>query len=618
MGQVFVVMGVSGCGKSSVGKAVATKINATFLEGDDFHSLANKMKMNAGFPLVDDDRWPWLQALCDRANTYEGKVVITCSALKKTYRDFIRNKFKECTFIYLKGDIKTIETRLEKRTHHYMPNSLLQSQFDILEEPTEAFVINIDKPLDEIIDLIIKKIDMKYQVGLFGLGVMGKSLARNIASRNISVMTYNMPFAGEENVVSNFIDQHGSENLNGSTELPEFIASLAQPRLIILMITAGQAVDDTIELLMPHLDKGDMIVDAGNTFYKDTQRRYEFLKSKEMHFIGMGVSGGEEGALKGPSIMPAGDEAAKNRLLPILNKICAIADGLPCVNWFGHGGGGHFVKMIHNGIEYADMQIISEAYAILKNGKGMTNDAIASYFQSLKLSPQNSYLVDITIDILRKKIDGNYILDDILDVAGHKGTGVWTSITSLELGVAAPTIVAAMNQRILSSEKKLRSLSNTEQTTTLNIDLDDLQNAMLFSRLIALTEGIHIMTQAGKKYDWNYNLKDILQTWRGGCIIRSDMLKLIIESLENDNVNHLFENEKFNYYLSNLYPSIQKIAAALAMSNIACPALLASIEYYKTLNTAFLPINLIQAQRDYFGAHTFKKLSGGGSVHVEW
>lgn len=614
-------MGVSGTGKTTIGKLLSTKLNATYIEADAYHPAANIEKMANGIALNDDDRWPWLDALCDAINNAEGPVIASCSALKEVYRSYIKQKIGDYHLVYLYGNKEVIHQRMAAREGHYMSAAMLQSQLDILQPPEKCIAIDIENDINQIVEKITKLMDTKYEIGLLGLGVMGKSLARNMAGKGIPVMAYNMPFAGEENVVNNFISQYGSDTLQGAADLPQFILALKQPRLILLMITAGKAVDDTIELLIPHLSPGDMIIDAGNTYFADTNMRYDYLKQKGLHFIGMGVSGGEEGALIGPSIMPAGDDDAKERLLPILKKICAEADGIPCVNWFGHGGGGHFVKMIHNGIEYADMQLISEAYAILKHGLQMSNEDIANHFASYKATTQNSYLIDITIDVLKKKINGEAIIDNILDVAGHKGTGVWTSTTSLEIGVAAPTIVAAMNQRILSAQKALR----TEQGTALgqvetSIELSDFDDALLFSRLIALTEGLHILTTAGKKYDWNYSLRDILQTWRGGCIIRSDMLLTIMESLDGaESVDHLLQSPMFSKTLATLYPSAKKLMAALAQTDIATPSLAAAIQYYKTLKTHYLPINLIQAQRDYFGAHTVKLLTDTDrSVHIDW
>ncbi len=621
MQKVVLIMGVSGSGKTTIGTLLSKKVNATYLDADDFHPTYNKEKMKNGIPLTDEDRWPWLDALADAIIEARCDVVASCSALKEIYRAYIEKKIGKYQLVFLSGNVPTIRERMLARKGHFMTIDMLQSQLDILEKPMNAINIEIENSLENNVAKIINEMDYKSEIGVFGLGVMGKSLARNMANKGISVLTYNLPLPGEENKVSNFIEEFGNEKLQGASDLIQFIDGLKSPKLILLMITAGKAVDDTIELLLPHLVKGDMIIDAGNTYFADTDIRYEYLKTHGLHFIGMGVSGGEEGALIGPSIMPAGDDEAKLRLLPILKKICAVADGIPCVNWFGHGGGGHFVKMIHNGIEYADMQLISEAYAILKHGLHMKNDAIANHFETYKTTPHNSYLIDITIDVLRKKINGEAIIDNILDVAGHKGTGVWTSTTSLELGVAAPTIVAAMNQRILSAQKKLR----TEQGTQLGqvettIELSDFDNALLFSRLIALTEGLHILTTAGKKYDWNYSLKDILQTWRGGCIIRSDMLLTIMESLDgNDALEHLFESPTFNCKLAALYPSAKKMMMALAMTDIATPSLAASLQYYKTLKTQYLPINLIQAQRDYFGAHTVKLLTDtDNSVHIDW
>jgi 6-phosphogluconate dehydrogenase len=614
-------MGVSGVGKTTIGTALALDMDAKYLDGDAFHSIQNREKMANGYSLDDNDRWPWLQSLCDAINFEEKSVVASCSALKNIYREFIWQRIGPFKLIYLHGDKNIIYERMTKRENHFMPTSLLQSQMDMLEEPQSAIKIDVNKSMELIIKEIKIKMEAINEIGVLGLGVMGKSLARNISNNGFPVTVYNLPFVGEETVVNDFIEEHGNENLVGAADLTDFIKSLKAPRLILLMITAGKAIDDTIELLLPLVEKGDMIIDAGNTFYEDTERRYEYLKAKGLHFIGMGVSGGEKGALIGPSIMPAGDIHAQERLMPILNKISAIADNIPCVNWFGHGGAGHFIKMIHNGIEYADMQIISEGYFILKHGYSFSNEEIASHFQTLKGTLHSSYLIDITIEILLKKENDQFLLDDILDVAGHKGTGVWTSISALKLGVAAPTIIAAMNQRILSSEKKLRMLSiEKQQGNKIELDINTFNSAILFARLTAIAEGMHILKAASKKYYWDYKLADVVQAWRGGCIIRSEMLTLFLDVfIDGENFDHVMETQKFRTYMSGLFISAKSLNKSLSDTTLATPAFSAALQYYNTLMTDYLPINLIQAQRDYFGAHTYEKLSNvGEKVHTKW
>jgi 6-phosphogluconate dehydrogenase len=467
---------------------------------------------------------------------------------------------------------------------------------------------------------IIKEIKNKmntFELGVFGLGVMGKSLARNFASRKIPVNTYNHVLnKAEENVGLDFSKQFGSDFLGNSIVIGDFIQSLKKPRLILLMISAGKPIDDTIELLLPLLDKGDMIIDAGNSYFKDTERRNIHIVDKGLNFVGMGVSGGEEGALIGPAIMPAGNDLAKDRLLPLLQKISAVADNMPCVKWLGHGGAGHFIKMIHNGIEYADMQIISEAYALLKDN-GWDNFAIADEMSSW--NEHKSYLIDITTQILKYKENDTFLLDEILDVAGHKGTGSWTSMCSFELGVAAPTIVAAMNQRILSTHKNIRLNLGSEISSNEAINPVLIRRAAFFARMVALAEGIHMIKAAANLYGWRYNIKDILQIWRGGCIIRSDMLLNFLDIENIEICNNLFECNDFIFLLDQNKDAVAELISIQSQNRMPLPCIHAAFEHYRTMYSSFLPINLIQAQRDFFGAHTFKKVfSGDRTYHSSW
>ncbi len=619
----ILVMGVSGTGKTTIGKALANHYQIPFLEGDDFHPRANVDKMSNGIPLQDEDRWPWLKTLANAMNDTQNGYVVSCSALKEAYRQYLKeNTDAPFNIIFLEGDAELISSRMQNRKDHYMPESLLQSQFNTLEVPTDAIAVSIDEDVRTITNKIIQILKKKSTIGLLGLGVMGKSLARNLANNKISTLVYNLSFPGEEKVVDTFIDEHGNEFLTGAKSLETFIAGLDSPRQVLLMIKAGDPVDEMIEKLIPLLDKGDTIIDAGNSFYKDTRRRSQYLDNKGLHFVGMGVSGGEEGALKGPAIMPAGSEHSKKALLPELKKIAAVADGIPCVNWVGPDGAGHYVKMIHNGIEYADMQILTEAYAILKRGFNWDNEAIADEMSNWKATIHNSYLLDITINILSKKSGNEYILDTILDVAGHKGTGMWTTLESFEMGVPAPTIVSAMNQRILSSYKDLREeLDFGVKDCTINQDmLPNMCKAMSFPRLIALIEGFHLLIKAGEKYAWNLNLQEIAQLWRGGCIIRSDMLLLIREGLKNNpRPEHLLQLPEIREELNEGLAELEKLISAIAHCHLAIPAISNALNYYKSMTTGYLPINLIQAQRDYFGAHTYRTLGDRNkAVHTIW
>ncbi len=473
---------------------------------------------------------------------------------------------------------------------------------------------------------------MLHEIGVLGLGVMGKSLARNFASRGIRVSVFNMPLPGEENTTKQFVEEYGTDSFYGARDLKDFVESLKKQRLILLMIKSGDPVDEMIEALLPFLEPGDSIIDAGNSFYKDTQRRSAYLSSKDIHFVGMGVSGGEEGALIGPSIMPAGTDLSKERLLPLLEKIAAVVYHEPCVHWIGTDGAGHFVKMVHNGIEYGDMQLLSEAYGICRFAAGMENAAIADLFEENLTNFHESYLLSITIDILRKKEKDDYVLDNILDVAGHKGTGMWTSREALEMGVAVPTITAAMNQRIISSYKHIRNQFSEKMFRLNNVIQPEilqkvLAPALLAARLAAHAEGFHLMQVASDRYQWNLNLEEIAKIWRGGCIIKSSMLPIIAkayydasESEEVERLEHLFLDETYQMLVNNNIVALSGLLSSIKMgSDLATPCLSAAHDYVRSLGSKKLPINMIQAQRDYFGAHTYRTIDKPEiAVHTNW
>lgn len=631
--MLFLVMGVSGCGKSTIAKELSIALQIPFIEADNFHPEPNIAKMKNGQALTDEDRLPWLQNLAQALQKNERNGgVLACSALKESYRATLNSLIHSpLQIIYLKGNFETIQKRMEERTGHFMPSHLLQSQFDALEEPQNVWTFDIKNNPKKIISQILEKTKMDSNnntladIGIIGLGVMGKSLARNFASKSFKVAVYNAPLPGEENVVQDFVVKFSDLDFISSNSLLDFVKKIKPSRVILLMVKSGDPVDQLIDQLLPHLKKEDMIIDAGNSYFKDTIRRFQFLEKQGIEFVGMGVSGGEEGALKGPAIMPAGSDSSKNKLLPMLKKIAAVADQQPCVNWIGSDGAGHFVKMIHNGIEYADMQLLTEAYAIAKHSLQIENNEIADHFSPWKKSAHNSYLLDITIDILRFKKDGHYLLENILDVAGHKGTGLWTVREALELGVPAPTITAAMNERILSGKKDLREELASKNDNLINDYevskiLSHLEDAILFARLIALAEGFYLIQQACKKYDWKMNMAQVAQLWRGGCIIRSDMLKIIITAFEEQpNAEHLFAIPSFSNILKQKRKSASILLSETAKSKVSTPALSAAMNYHKSLNTNYLPINLIQAQRDYFGAHTYRTLEERNtSFHTKW
>jgi len=623
----ILVMGVSGSGKTTLARALSQHLNLKMIEADDYHPEGNVSKMKSGIPLNDDDRSPWLSAL-NKAILQNKACVLACSALKKNYRDMLKAGVSHFVTVYLEGDFDTIHRRMRSRGGHFMPPALLQSQFDTLEPPLTCIKIDIESSTENQIATVKQKLIKieenhmkKADIGLIGLGVMGKALARNLASKNHTVAVYNVPFPGEEKVVKEFTKSYSEMDFIGCDNLEELVNNLVRPRKIILMIKAGNPVDEMVDKLLPILDEGDMIIDAGNSFYKDTESRTARCKNQGINFIGMGVSGGESGALNGPSIMPSGNPGCIDEVLPILQKIAATADGYPCVRWIGKGGSGHFVKMIHNGIEYADMQLISEIYFIMKHLLGRTNEEIASTLSKWKDSLHNSYLLDISINILRKQENGHYVIDEILDVAGHKGTGLWTSREALELGVPVPTIHAAMNQRILSSFKDTREkVGWSSMDTRVEISEEELMGGLLFCRFISIFEGIHMIATADKKYLWGISLKDVLSVWRGGCIIRSDMLLPLKEIFsEADVTGHPLENDKAFNMLNELYPLAHHMSMKLSQSHLSLPCIHAAIDHYRSMTTAYLPINMIQAQRDYFGAHTYKRLDNrNNSYHTQW
>jgi len=466
-------------------------------------------------------------------------------------------------------------------------------------------------------------------IGIFGLGVMGKSLAKNLSNKGFKVAVYNLPLKGEENVVADFAAANPSANFFPAKDLLQFVESLEPPRKILLMVKSGAPVDAVISQLESHLSKGDIVIDGGNSYFKDTIRREKALAAKEIFYVGMGVSGGEKGALLGPSMMPAGNEEVKEHLLPMLQKIAAKAEGEACVDWIGENGSGHFVKMVHNGIEYADMQILGETYSILKRVFGDNQTEMADYLADWQNNTlHHSYLLETTLQILRYQENGRNLLPQILDVAGHKGTGLWTVKEALDLGVPIPTIAAAMNSRITSAHRSLRirvggsssKFLTYEPIGLLHSIKHILSDAILAARLIALAEGFHLLSVASKTYDWSLSMVNVAKIWRGGCIIRSKMLPEVMAAFEGIETNqHLFESSSFSSLLALKIPALEELLEILVRRHCPCPALSAALQYYHSMHEGYSPINLIQAQRDSFGAHGYRKLEGGEEVfHTEW
>ena len=464
-------------------------------------------------------------------------------------------------------------------------------------------------------------------IGLIGLAVMGENLALNMESKGFSVAVYNRTTSK----VDDFVKGRGAgKKITGCHSMEELAASLCVPRKAFIMVKAGQAVDDAIEQLLGVFEKGDIIIDGGNSNYKDTIRRAAYVESKQLRYIGAGVSGGEEGALKGPSIMPGGSPAAWNPVKPVFQAIAAKAEGgSPCCDWIGENGAGHFVKMVHNGIEYGDMQLICEIYDIMKNILGLSCDEMADVFDEWNRGKLNSYLVEITRDILRyKDTDGKPLVERILDTAGQKGTGTWTGIAALDFGVPLTLIGEAVFSRCLSSVKdervkasKIFSKPKAAVIADKTAFIKDLEKALYAAKVVSYAQGFLLMRKAAKKYKWNLNYGGIALMWRGGCIIRSVFLDKIKEAFDkNPASDNLLMDPFFTKILEDAQDSWRRVVSTAVQSGITTPAFSSALAYFDGYRTERLPANLLQAQRDYFGAHTYERVdkARGEFFHTNW
>ncbi|MGA8263513.1 MAG: decarboxylating NADP(+)-dependent phosphogluconate dehydrogenase [Ignavibacteriaceae bacterium] len=467
----------------------------------------------------------------------------------------------------------------------------------------------------------------KADIGLMGLAVMGENLILNMESKGFTVAVFNRTLSK----VDHFINGRAKgKNIIGAHSVEEFIGSLKKPRKVMCMVKAGKAVDDFIELVLPHLEKGDLIIDGGNSHFPDSIRRTKYLEEKGLLFIGAGVSGGEEGALKGPSIMPGGSPGAWQIVKPIFQAIAAkVENGTPCCDWVGENGAGHFVKMVHNGIEYGDMQLISESYLIMKNLLGMNADEIQKVFKEWNKGELDSYLIEITADILaHKDEDGKPLVDKILDTAGQKGTGKWTGIASLELGVPLTLIGEAVYGRCLSAMKndrveasKILSGPRPKFEGDKKAFIEDIRKALFASKIISYTQGYVLMKTAADEYKLNLNNGGIALMWRGGCIIRSAFLSKIKEAFDkNPSLPNLLLDPFFKEKVESSQEAWRRVVAASVMNGIWIPAMSTALNYYDGFRTERLPANLLQAQRDYFGAHQYERVDKprGEFFHTNW
>lgn len=465
------------------------------------------------------------------------------------------------------------------------------------------------------------------EIGVIGLAVMGSNLAMNIADNGFLTAVYNRSSTKTEKLVA----EAGELPIQGYYSLEEFTASLIKPRKIILMVQAGVAVDSTIGLLLPLLDQGDLIIDGGNSYYQDTVRRHKTLQDEGILFLGTGISGGEEGARFGPAIMPGGDQAAYNQVEHILTAISAKVDGEPCCTYIGEDGAGHFVKMVHNGIEYADMQLISEAYAIMKQLPGYTPDKLQSVFAEWSQGELSSYLIDITTDIFGKKDDetGGYLVDKILDTAGQKGTGKWTSQIALDLGVPVSTITSAVFERYISAMKTERvqassilrgpKVDNTMSEEDADGLTEDIRKALYASKICSYAQGFGMMRAAAKEYNWHLDLGKIAMIFRGGCIIRAQFLNRIMEAYDKQpELANLLLDEYFSQAVEDYQEAWRRVIVHAVKAGISVPGFSSALAYFDSYRSENLPMNLLQAQRDYFGAHTYQRIDREGVFHTQW
>jgi len=472
----------------------------------------------------------------------------------------------------------------------------------------------------------------KGDIGLIGLAVMGQNLILNMNDHGFTVVAYNRTV---EKVDEFLAKEAKGSNVLGAHSIEEMVKMLKRPRRVMMLVKAGKPVDDFIEQIVPHLEPGDIIIDGGNSLFEDTNRRVKYVESKGLLYIGTGVSGGEEGARRGPSIMPGGSPAAWEHVKAIFQGVSAKVEGdVPCCDWVGEGGAGHYVKMVHNGIEYGDMQLICEAYNILKNGLGMSAEEMHQVFKTWNEGELDSYLIEISRDILAKKDeDGTALVDKILDTAGQKGTGKWTVVNSQDLGIPITLIAEAVYSRCVSALKdervkaarKLKGprplLGVTKNPEKKQAFINDIRDALYASKIVSYAQGYMLMRAAAKEYGWNLNYGGIALMWRGGCIIRSRFLGKIKEAYDqNPKLTNLMLDDYFRGEIKKSQKGWRNIVATAAKKGIPVPAFSTALSFYDQYRSAVLPANLLQAQRDYFGAHTYERVDKprGEFFHTNW
>lgn len=630
--MICIVTGVSGSGKTTIGTLLSQKSFLPFFDADDFHPSSNVEKMSQGIPLTDKDRMPWLNHLAEKIQDWEksGGAILACSALKESYRSILQS-VPDIFWIHLQGERLLLEERLKNRKNHYMPPGLLTSQLDTWEQPAYGLHLDIKNTPEVIVQEILKHIldeRPKSHIGVIGMGVMGKSLALNMAENGIPVAVYNRHVPGkEENIATDFVAKNNQfPLLQGYDSLESFVNSLASPRKILLMIPAGSAIDQQIEQLLPQLKKGDVLIDGGNSFFEDSNRRSKYLSERGIHFLPMGVSGGEEGARKGPSLMPSGSPAAYDLLSPYLEKIAANdKKGIACVTYVGPEGAGHFIKMVHNSIEYGEMQVIAETVHLLRHGLKLSLPESAKVLRNWMGGGLKSYLLEITADILEIKENQDFLLDKILDQAEQKGTGGWSIQTALNFNSPYSSLFEAVSARQLSANKKDRTALSSIYNHRFRafaedkvLVLEHLKNSFALARIINHETGFNLMQRVSDSMNWNLNFSEIARIWTNGCIIRSTLMEDLVELFKSG--PSIFHNNNLKGKIKEWKPDLAYIVGMGLQHDFALPVMSASLNYLLGRITDDSSANLIQAQRDYFGAHTYLRIDDPDSIprHTDW
>jgi 6-phosphogluconate dehydrogenase len=464
----------------------------------------------------------------------------------------------------------------------------------------------------------------KVQFGMVGLGTMGRNLVLNIADHGFAVCGYDRDVAQQQRLTT----EGAGKPVSAVASMQQLVDCIEKPAKIMLLVPAGKIVDAVLTELVPLLQKDDIIIDGGNSHFTDTDRRYTQLKQNGIHFMGMGVSGGEEGARFGPSMMPGSNEQSFNAVKNILESIAAKTEDGPCVTFIGNGAAGHYTKMVHNGIEYAMMQLISEVYGLLKNVGGLSNNELQKTFADWNSKELQGFLMEITADVFLKKDDktDSFLVDMILDKAKQKGTGMWTSQSAMDLNVPIPVIDAAVSMRYLSAMKEERvtaaeKYASAKKSVAVNKEelISDCKDALQFAFILAYAQGLHLLYEASKTYSYNVNIAEVVRIWKGGCIIRSSLLNEIRKAYVADaSLNNIIRSPVFIYALKNLRPAVTRVCSTAMQNNITVAAFSASLNYFDAYCSQNLPANLIQAQRDFFGAHTYERTDATGSFHTDW